>query len=468
MQASGTAPTVNRWWIVAGGVLIMLCLGAIYAWSAFTGVLTEAPFGFSRTQTQVIFSAGLASFALWMALVAGRWQRRSGPRVVALAGGLVLGLGYVVAGLSGSSFWGILLGVGLLGGAGIGLAYVCPVATLLKWFPDMKGLINGLAFAGFGFGALIWIKLTEGFAFGPIDLTPGWEGLFGMGWTVNQVFLLYGVLFALLVGLGSRAMVNPPAGYRPAGWTPPTGQAAQLAGGVDFSEGEMVRTPQFWGLFFIFLVAATSGLMVIGIIRLFGGESLMARGVSATDALLVTGTAMGLFYALANGFGRIAWGKVSDVIGRRNSLVLLSALQGVTMIAFFYAAGSEFGLYLCATLIGFNFGGNFPVVASITADYFGNRNVGTNFPLVFLAYGLGGVVGPILGGVAGDNQAWVWSFIPAGIACIVAAVVAMGLVPPRKPGVEEVAAVEQDQAPASTVAKVGDEGAGRVPVGARG
>lgn len=276
MQAIGNVRTLNRWWIVAGGILIQLCLGAIYAWSAFTGALTEDPFGFSRTETQIIFAVGLASFAGVMALIAGRWQRRSGPRVVSLTGGLVLGAGYLVAGFSGSSFWGILLGVGLLGGAGIGLAYVCPIAALVKWFPDKKGLITGLAVAGFGFGALIWIKLTEGFRFGPVDLTPGWTGLYGMGWTVNDIFLLYGVLFAVFVSLGSLAMINPPDGYRPAGWTPPTGQAADLAGGVDFSEAEMVRTPQFWGLFFIFLVGAISGLMVIGIIRLFGGESLVA------------------------------------------------------------------------------------------------------------------------------------------------------------------------------------------------
>lgn len=425
---------MNRWWVVAGGILIQLCLGAIYAWSAFTGALIAEPYGFSRTGTQVIFSVGLASFALFMALLGGRWQRSAGPRIVSLTGGGVLGLGYVIAGLAGESFWGILLGVGLLGGAGIGLAYVCPVAALVKWFPDKKGLMTGLATAGFGFGALIWIKLTEGFVFGPIDLTPGWSGLFGMGWSVNEVFLLYGVLFAGLVVLGSTVMVNPPDGYRPPGWTPPVGQAASFSGAVNFTELQMLRTPQFWVLFSIFLVGATSGLMVIGIIRLFGGEALAASGVAAGDALLITGTAMGLFYALANGMGRILWGNFSDRLGRRNSIVLISALQGVTMIAFVYMAGSEVGLYLGATLIGFNFGGNFALFAAATADYFGNRNVGTNYPLVFLAYGVGGILGPILGGVAGDLQAWVWSFIPAGIACLVAAVVALGLVPPDPPG----------------------------------
>ena len=433
MQVAGASKTVNRWWIVAGGILIQLCLGAIYAWSAFTGLLTDDPYGFTRTQTQVIFAVGLMSFAGFMALIAGRWQRRSGPRIVALTGGLVLGLGYVIAGLSGTSFWGMLLGVGLLGGAGIGLAYVCPIAALVKWFPDKKGLITGLAVAGFGFGALIWIKLTEGFVFGPVNLTPGWEGLYGMGWSVNDVFLLYGLLFAVLVGIGSLAMINPPEGFKPAGWEPPTGKAADLAGGVDFSEREMIATPQFWSLFFIFLVGATAGLMIIGIIRLFGCECLIAQGLSEPEALLATGTAMGLFYALANGLGRILWGRISDSLGRRLSIALMSALQGVTMIAFFYIAGSEIGLYVGATIIGFNFGGNFALFAAATADYFGNKNVGTNYPLVFLAYGFGGIVGPILGGYMGDLQAWEWAFIPAGIACLIAAVLALRLTPPQHP-----------------------------------
>jgi MFS transporter, OFA family, oxalate/formate antiporter len=433
MGAADVSKTVNRWWIVAGGILIQLCLGAIYAWSAFTGYLTDDPYGFSRTQTQVIFAVGLMSFAGFMALIAGRWQRRAGPRTVALVGGLVLGLGYVIAGLAGTSFWGILLGVGLLGGAGIGLAYVCPIAALVKWFPDKKGLITGLAVAGFGFGALIWIKLTEGFAFGPVNLTPGWYGLFGMGWTVNEVFLLYGILFAVLVAVGALAMINPPDGYRPAGWAPPTGKAAELAGGVDFTEREMMATPQFWSLFFIFLVGATSGLMIIGIIRLFGCECLISTGLSEPEALLATGTAMGLFYALANGLGRILWGRISDSLGRRLSIALMSALQGVMMIVFYYVAYSEIGLYFGAAVIGFNFGGNFALFAAATADYFGNKNVGTNYPWLFLAYGFGGVVGPILGGYMGDLQAWQWAFIPAGVACLVAAGVALRLRPPLHP-----------------------------------
>lgn len=422
---------MNRWIVVVGAILIQLCLGAIYAWAAFTGKLTEAPYSFSKTETQIVFSVGLATFAVVMALVAGNWQKKVGPRVVALVGGIVLGLGYVVAGLSGTSFWGILIGVGLLGGAGIGLGYVCPIAALVKWFPDKKGLITGLAVAGFGFGALIWIKLTSGFVFGPVNLTPGWQGLYGMGWTVNQVFMLYGGLFALLVILGSLVLINPPDGWLPAGWKPPTGSAASASGGNDYSVGEMVGTPQFWGLFSIFMVGATAGLMVIGVIGLFGKDALTGNNIPPDQAKTIAGTAMGLFFALMNGFGRIAWGSISDKLGRRNSLALMSFFQAIMMIGIFFVGGREIGLYVGAAIIGFNFGGNFALFPAATADFFGNKNVGTNYPWVFMAYGVGGIAGPILGGVMGDAKAWMWAFIPAGVACLVAAGIALMLKPPH-------------------------------------
>ncbi len=439
-----SSKVMNRWLVVTGGIVVQVCLGAIYAWSAFTAKLTAAPYEFSRTQTQVIFSVGLLTFAVVMALVAGRWQKKSGPRVVTLTGGLVLGLGYLLAGLGGSSFTVILLGVGILGGAGIGLAYVCPIAALVKWFPDKKGMITGLAVAGFGFGALIWVKLTSGFQFGPVDLTPGWMGLYGAGWTVNQVFLLYGILFAVLVGLGSLVMVNPPAGWQPEGWTPPA--ASATSGGVLFTAPEMMRTAQFWELFIIFTVGALAGLMVIGIISLFGIDALTANGMAREEATVVAATAMGLFYALCNGLGRIIWGMISDKLGRKYSIALMTLIQGIVMIGFYFVGGIEWGLYLGAALIGFNFGGNFALFPAITADLFGNQNVGTNYPWVFLSYGVGGVFGPILGGIMGDSGAWAGALIPAGIACIAAAAVALALHPPTK--AEAVSAAGAKPAPA--------------------
>ena len=178
--------------------------------------------------------------------------------------------------------------------------------------------------------------------------------------------------------------------------------------------------------------------MVIGCIERFGSDRLVAGGSTPAEALVIAGTAMGLFYALFNGLGRILWGWFSDRLGRRNSIALMSALQGVTMLGFFAVGGSEWGLYLGAALIGFNYGGYFALFPAATADLFGDRRVGNNYPLVFLAYGVGGIVGPLLGGLmkdlgagSGEATTWLWAFIPAGIACLAGAVIMLKLKKPR-------------------------------------
>jgi OFA family oxalate/formate antiporter-like MFS transporter len=200
----------------------------------------------------------------------------------------------------------------------------------------------------------------------------------------------------------------------------------------------MVATPQFWGLFLTFLFGAIAGLMVIGVIERFANDRLTAGGTSPEDALVMAGTAMGLFYALLNGFGRIAWGWISDFTGRKNAIIIMSLAQGVMMILFYFIGGWEWGLYIGAAIIGFNYGGYFALFPAATADFFGNKNVGTNYPLVFLSYGVGGIVGPLLGGYmrdlgerSGDVSMWMWAFIPAGILCLVGGVIIIALRPPK-------------------------------------
>jgi OFA family oxalate/formate antiporter-like MFS transporter len=223
-------------------------------------------------------------------------------------------------------------------------------------------------------------------------------------------------------------MVNPPIGWLPKGWTPPTtGKGSE--GVFDITPKQMAKTRQFWILFANFTFGSSAGLMVIGIIALFGREALGNAGIAPEQATVIAGTAMGLFYALLNGLGRIIWGAASDRLGRKNSIVLMNLFQGLTMIIFYFIGGKEIGLYAAAAIIGFNFGGNFALFPAATADLFGNKNVGENYPWLFMAYGLGGIVGPILGGIMGDHKIWMWAFIPAGIACIAAALVAATLKP---------------------------------------
>ncbi len=267
---------LDRRLVVVSAILIQLCLGSLYAWSVFTPYLKEAPFNFSNTQTQVIFSVSLAVFAIVMVL-AGRWQAKSGPHIVALTGGIVLGAGYVLAGLFGKSFVTQLIFIGLVGGVGLGLTYVCPLAVSMKWFPDKKGLIAGLAVAGFGFGATIWVKLAG-----------SWGNLLDTMGVLN-VFLLYGVIFAAVVIGGSFLMVNPPEGWKPAGWNPEAAQNHSnnsTGNGLDnYDSPTMLRSWQFKSLWLMYLFSSMAGLLVIGNMKLFGIEVLQARrGLTAVQA----------------------------------------------------------------------------------------------------------------------------------------------------------------------------------------
>jgi OFA family oxalate/formate antiporter-like MFS transporter len=412
--------TQNRWLVVIGAILIQLCLGAIYAWSVFTPALKEA--GWTKLQTQVVFSVGLASFAGVM-VWAGKKLKTWGPRKLAVLGGLTLGIGYALAGLlGGTDFYLLTLLIGLIGGAGIGLGYVVPIAVGMNWFPDKKGLITGLAVAGFGFGAMGWIKFAG--SWGHLIVKLG----------LSNTFLVYGIAFTTLVLIGSLWMTFPPKGWKPKGFDPrkTDKKHSPLSEEEGFHSSEMVRTKQYYIIFLTFVFTAGAGLMSIGLMKLYPMEALQNTGLDPADASAVAGTAMAVFFSIANGLGRILWGTLSDTLGRKRSIVLMCALQGIMVIAFIFMAGHKILLYLGATIIGFNFGGNFSLFPTITADTFGAKNVGENYPFVFLAYGVGGIFGPMLGGRLGDMGNFPQAFIICGILCLAGAVMSGMLTHPEK------------------------------------
>ena len=426
----------NRWLVVFGAILIQLALGAIYAWSVFTKLLTDVDgfYQFSASETAWVFSAGLATFALVM-VMAGRWQAKSGPTIVAFTGGLVLGLGYLLGGFFGDSFWAQFFFIGIVGGAGIGLAYVVPIAVGVKWFPDKKGMVTGLAVAGFGFGATIWVKLADSWFGGLLNTT----NVFGLQ-NVQSVFVIYGIVFAALVVIGSMVMVNPPENYKPKGWEPPERTATKAFGNVDFDTKQMLRTPQFYSLWLVFIFSALSGLMVIYCIKLFGIDALKFNGIEAKQAAIIGGTAMA-WYAIFNGFGRILWGMVSDKIGRKNAIISMTLIQGIIVLLTYHVFinyGFSSGFIVAASVIGFNFGGNFALFPAITADYFGNKRVGRNYGWMFTAYGIAGIIGPQLAGLfkdsakgSGDPEVWMIPFIVAGGACIIGSIIMKLTNPPQ-------------------------------------
>lgn len=399
-------------------MLIQLSLGAIYAWSVFTPALHEA--GWNKVDTQIVFAVGLVTFALVM-VFAGRGMARLGPRKLAAAGGLTLGAGYVFAGLfGGTDFWPVCLGIGLIGGAGIGLGYVVPIAVGMRWFPDRKGLITGLAVAGFGFGAMGWVKMAG-----------AWGHLIEL-YGLSTTFLIYGGSFTTLILIGSVWMVMPPKGWRPEGFVDTT--SAAVKGKQNYTVQEMLRTPQFYLIFLTFAVSAGAGLMSIGLMKLYPMEALQANGYGPLEASAIAGTAMAVFFSLANGVGRIVWGTLSDIIGRRKSVATMTIIQAFVLFSFTSMAGNEYLLYFGAMLIGFNFGGNFALFPTLTADVFGNDRIGQNYPLIFLSYGVGGIAGPLLGGSLGDMGNFPLAFSICGFACLAGSVCIMLV---RKPDHDE-------------------------------
>ncbi len=409
---------MNRNFVILGAILIQLALGAIYAWSVFTPSLVDA--GWSKADTQWVFSIGLASFAVFMVL-SGKKMPTVGPQKLAITGGILLGLAYLLSGFfGGTDFWALTLLLGLLGGAGIGIAYVVPIAVGMRWFPDKKGMITGLAVAGFGFGATIWIKLAG--SWGHLIENIG----------LSSTFTAYGIAFAVMVILGGLWMKFPPAGWAPKGYKEKVVDTSSTAEKVEFSSSEMLGKLQFYLIFFTFVVSAGAGLMSIGLMKLYPMEALQAAGLTKLEAGAIAGTAMAVFFSIANGLGRILWGILSDKIGRKTSIITMTAIQGITVILFTYMAGNEILLYIGATLIGFNFGGNFALFPTITADTFGAKNVGQNYPFVFLAYGVGGIVGPILGGMMGDLGNFSLAFTITGAAVLVGTALMILVKAPQK------------------------------------
>ena len=406
--------SINRWLVVFCAILVQLALGAIYAWSVFTKSLLEEPFSFTAIQTQAIFSAGLLSFATVM-IFAGIQMKKLGPKPLLIAGGLILGVGYILGSILGSSFIMQLVCIGIIGGAGIGFAYVVPIAVCIKWFPDKKGLISGLAVAGFGFGAIIWVKVGG-----------SWFGLVeNLG--VQTVFFYYGMAFIIMVLLGSIWMMNPPEGYVPEGYTPPEPvDDSNTVGRLrNYTWQKMLGKAVFWTIWIIFVFSGMAGLMVIGTIKLFGLDALKNYGMDASAASAAAGTAMA-WYAIFNGLGRIAWGSICDKLGPRWTIFFLTIIQGILMLTFFTMGTTPFMLVVYASAIGFNFGGNFALFPTATAILFGAKNVSSNYPFVFSAYGIAGITGPMLGGFVRDNTGtFLMAFIPAGIVCIIGAFLAL-------------------------------------------
>lgn len=421
----------HRWLVVVGALIVQIILGTVYAFSVFVKPL-EMEFGWGRTTTQWAFSFCLMTFALAM-IPAGRLQDKIGPRKVASIGGVLLGLSFLLASafVTGDRPWMLYLTYGILGGAGIGFAYVCPIAACMKWYPDKKGLITGLAVAGFGAGALFFAGPASVLLVAPDPNSPAlsvsqicmiWTGLsegvgYGIGW--KSFFAIHGVLCTTAVVLGASLLRNPPAGWKPEGYNP---QAVAAKAATEMDWKGMLNTPLVFMIWLTFIFGATSGLMAIGQWKPMMATILQGR----TFAPEWMGT-FGRFVepigvlAIFNALGRIFWGKISDVIGRPRSMMIMFLIQGMTFMLL-VSVSTPLTIFIASALVGLNFGGNFALFPSATADYFGTKHIGINYGWVFTAYGVAGILGPVAGGVLFDaTKQYMMAFVFSGILCFVAA-----------------------------------------------
>jgi len=360
----------NRWLMVAAALVLQLCLGVLYAWSVFRAPLMKE-FGWTVKEAGYPYMASLFFFAVGM-IFAGRWQDKAGPRKVAIFGGLLLGAGAILAGAVGQTVGGMVFAYGVLGGLGVGFAYVTPIATCIKWFPDMRGTITGLAVFGFGAGTLV---------FGPLI-----NKLLGSIGTASTFYTL-GVIFIIAVcGAGSLFKV-PPAGYKPAGWNPPAASASTVTK-VDWTPNEMVGNGQFWLLWIIYFFGAAAGLMIIGQAVPIGLE------VAKLDKAVAAG-GLGIM-ALLNGLGRLAHGSVSDKLGRTKTVMVMFAEYIVAFVLILPNSDSFLKWLVGICIVGFAYGGYLALMPSITADYFGTKSLGTNYGYLFTAWGCAGLGGPYM------------------------------------------------------------------------
>ena len=402
-----TEKVKNRWIVVIGAILIQLALGTIYSWGTMT-IFVSPYLNQPPEVTVYVFGVGLLAFAVTM-IFAGKLQQQYGPKKIAILGGILMASGVILSSLM-TSLVGLLITYGILFGIGIGFGYVCPIACANKWFPDKKGLINGIAVAGFGAGAFIFNFLIRAF----------------VAISIPIMFILLGTIYFILVFIGALTLNNPPDGWVPKGWTPPPPSVESGLSGLDFERSKMVKLPQFWLLWSMFVLSAISGLMVIGSFAAFS-RSDPSYVISTADFVLI-----GSLAALFNGAGRIFWGKLADLVNYKRAMILMFAVQAFLMLIYFSTNVNEVYFLIITCTIFFCFGGNFSLFPTATADLFGSKNLGANYGIVFTAYGVAGFVGAIgVNIIVLAFGSYLLLFIVMGIMSICAGILAFVIRPPK-------------------------------------
>ena len=408
----------NRWMLIIAGFVINLCLGTVYAWSVFRPPLHQPPYGLAVAESVLPFSIFLLLFGITFAF-SGKMIGDVGPRRPALIGAVLLGAGYllcyVIAIVPGSTLLITIVGFGLIAGTGCGFAYNPPIAVVGRWFPDRRGLALGLTVMGFGLSALI--------------TAPAVVAMISMIGLPNT-FLILGVVFLILLALLGSLLRFPPAE-----WTAPSAKASTsrkswTAAVKDFTTREMVRTRTFYLAWLIYLVGAGAGLMVIGYAKLLATDITGLKG-----SLEWLGTLSVSILAISNAVGRPFFGSVCDRIGPRKTLLVMQGGQLLCLVALFPYTQSVPVFYLAIVLFGATFGAYLSVMPALASYFFGTKNLGPNYGLYLSAYGVGGVVLPMLmATILGSKPtyaSYVQGFYATAGLVVIAIVLAFIMKPPR-------------------------------------
>jgi len=359
----------NRWVIAAAGFLMQMALGAVYAWSVFRVPLAKQ-FHWSIEEVTLTFTISI--FVLSVAcFFGGLWLNKKGPRVVALTGGFLYGLGVFLASFSAHKLWWLYASYGFIGGIGVGFSYIVPIAVLVKWFPDRRGLITGIAVGGFGAGALVVAPVAT-------------HLIQSVG--VLQTFAYLGVAYLIVTMATGYFMQNPPDGWKPAGWVQTATETAQRAA-TDYTLGDALKTWQWWALWALLFLNTSAGISVIS------QESPMFQELAKVGAVAAAG--MVGIASIGNAFGRIFWAWVSDAITRRWTFVMMFVLQ-VGLFWILPGITSAAILAFLAFIILMCYGGGFGTMPAFAADYFGSKNVGPIYGLMLTAWGFASAFGPLL------------------------------------------------------------------------
>lgn len=382
----------NRWLIAIMGTVLQLVLGTVYAWSFFQKPIMAA-YGWSNVQTAWIFSIAICALGL-AAAWGGMNLPKHGPKKLATLGVILYGAGYVIGALAMSmkSLPIFYLGYGIIGGIGLGLGYVTPVATAAKWFPDKKGFVTGMVVMGFGLGALIMSKIIA-----PAIMKA-------VGGNIVPAFAYIGVVLFVIGLPAALAMKNPPAGFVPAGWTPPAQSAASKSTEASLTAKQAILSGKFWLMWLILFFNVTAGIMFIALQSPMLQDLLSRKdALMAPAALASAGATLIAISSLFNGIGRFFWGGLSDKIGRTQAFRLILGTQVLVFAALTQISNPWlFGILVCYVLLCY--GGGFGTMPSFVLDIFGARLMPVVYGTILTAWSAGGIAGPQIASIIRDAR----------------------------------------------------------------